>query len=53
MLENKEKCRCWDDILICSYWYIINVIYFQETTDIKFHFKHQQNLRHSQDKILM
>ena len=40
-------------MLIYSYKYIINVIYFQNTTGIKFHFKHQQNLNHNQDKILM
>ena len=57
---NKEQCCCWDDniiptatLLIYSYKNIIDVIYFQKTTGNKFHFKHQQNLNHNQDKMLM
>ena len=53
MRKNKEQCRCWDDTLIYIYRNIINVIYFQKTTGNKFHLKHQQNLNHNQDKILM
>ena len=53
MCKNKEQCRCWDDTLIYIYRNIINVIYFQKTTGNKFHLKHQQNLNHNQDKILM
>ena len=53
MHKNKEQCRRWDDTLIYSYRNIINVIYFQKTTGNKFHLKHQQNLNHNQDKILM
>ena len=53
MHKNKEQCRCLDDTLIYSYRNIINVIYFQKTTGNKFHLKHQQNLNHNQDKILM
>ena len=53
MHKNKEQCCCLDDTLIYSYRNIINVIYFQKTTGNKFHLKHQQNLNHNQDKILM
>ena len=53
MRKNKEQCRCWDDTLINIYRNIINVIYFQKTTGNKFYLKHQQNLNHNQDKILM
>ena len=53
MHKNKEQCHCWDDTLIYIYRNIINVIYFQKTTGNKFYLKHQQNLNHNQDKILV